>query len=140
MKFIITFLILLSAFGCTQNVSSSNAIENNSIDRVTEALVDSLNGDYKEWYSGKTQLKYTGGLDSQGRRHGRWIHYLESGVEKSMTTYTHGMREGFSIVKYDTGMLFYRGEWRKDKKVGVWTTYDSNGKVKTEMNYSSEIE
>ena len=53
-----------------------------------------------------------------------------------MTTYTNGLREGFSIVRYDNGMLFYRGEWRKDEKVGIWTTYSPSGEVVSEINYS----
>ncbi len=40
-------------------------------------------------------------LDKQGRRHGKWVHYLESGMEKSMITYTHGSREGSVRDDYD---------------------------------------
>lgn len=121
--------------GCAANESTENA---KSVPVIQEEiLVDSLNGQYKEWYAGRQQLKYIGGQDAKGRRHGRWTHYLESGIEKSMTTYTHGLREGFSIVKYDNGMIFYRGEWHNNKKVGVWTTYSPKGDVVSEINYSN---
>jgi antitoxin component YwqK of YwqJK toxin-antitoxin module len=39
-------------------------------------------------------------------------------------------------VKYDNGMIFYRGEWYKDEKVGIWTTYNIEGDLVSEINYS----
>ena len=102
MKLSFTFLLVGFVLGCAGNEASESAISLPVIKE--EALVDSLNGQYKEWYAGRHQLKYIGGQDADGRRHGRWTHYLESGVEKSMTTYTHGLHEGFSIVKYDNGI------------------------------------
>jgi antitoxin component YwqK of YwqJK toxin-antitoxin module len=135
MKLSFTFLLVAFVLGCAGNEATENA---SSLPVIKEeALVDSLNGQYKEWYAGRHQLKYIGGQDADGRRHGRWTHYLESGVEKSMTTYTHGLREGFSIVKYDNGMIFYRGEWHKDEKVGLWTTYSPTGDMVSEINYSN---
>ena len=134
MKLSFTFLLLGIILGCSLNETTENAKSLSVIQE--EVLVDSLDGQYKEWYAGRKQLKYIGGQDSRGRRHGRWTHYLESGIEKSMTTYTHGLREGFSIVKYDNGMIFYRGEWQKDEKVGIWTTYSPKGDVVSEINYS----
>ena len=134
MKLSFIFLLAGIVLSCAGNEASGDS---KSIPIIQDdVLVDSLNGQYKEWYVGKQQLKYIGGQDSKGRRHGRWIHYLESGIEKSMTTYTHGLREGFSIVKYDNGMIFYRGEWHNDEKVGVWTTYNTEGDMVSEINYS----
>ena len=134
MKLSFIFLLAGIVLSCAGNEASGDS---KSIPIIQdEVLVDSLNGQYKEWYAGKQQLKYIGGQDSKARRHGRWIHYLESGIEKSMTTYTHGLREGFSIVKYDNGMIFYRGEWHNDEKVGVWTTYNTEGDMVSEINYS----
>jgi antitoxin component YwqK of YwqJK toxin-antitoxin module len=31
--------------------------------------------------------------------------------------------------------MHYRGEYRNDTIVGVWTTYDENGKVTNEKDY-----
>jgi antitoxin component YwqK of YwqJK toxin-antitoxin module len=134
MKFSCAFLLIILVLSCSGNEATVKADSFSVVE--DEVLVDSLNGQYKEWYTGRQQLKYIGGQDNKGNRHGRWTHYLESGIEKSMTTYTHGLREGFSIVRYDNGMIFYRGEWHKDEKVGVWTTYSSEGDVVSEINYS----
>ena len=135
MKLSFIFLLAWIVLSCAGNEASGDAQSMSILPK--EVLVDSFNGQYKEWYAGRHQLKYIGGQDADGRRHGRWTHYLESGVEKSMTTYTHGLREGFSIVKYDNGMIFYRGEWHKDEKVGLWTTYSPTGDIVSEINYSN---
>ena len=135
MKLSFIFLLAGIVLSCAGNEASGDAQSMSILPK--EVLVDSINGQYKEWYAGRHQLKYIGGQDADGRRHGRWTHYLESGVEKSMTTYTHGLREGFSIVKYDNGMILYRGEWHKDEKVGLWTTYSPTGDIVSEINYSN---
>ena len=129
-------LCFIFLFGCGSNEASLEATVN--VEDSDEILVDSSGGIYKEWYPGKQQIKYLGNLDHEGKRHGKWSFYLTSGMEKSMTTYTHGSREGFSIVKHENGLIFYRGEWFRDKKVGIWTTYDSKGAVVSEINYSKE--
>lgn len=134
MKLSFIFLLIVIISACSGEEATGDAKSRPVM--LKEVLIDSLNGQYKEWYAGRKQLKYIGGRDSKGRRHGRWTHYLESGIEKSMTTYTNGLREGFSIVRYDNGMLFYRGEWQKDEKVGIWTTYSPSGEVVSEINYS----
>lgn len=136
--FFFLMVLLACVMSCTENELTNNAVTLKP--SKTEVLVDSLNGDYKEWYPGRLQLKFKGYLDKQGRRHGKWVHYLESGMEKSMITYTHGSREGFSIVKYDNGVVYYRGEYKNDLKTGLWTTYDQIGKIVTETNYSSKHE
>ena len=134
----IVYLMVLSALvmSCNEGVATNSHTPINP--HVKEILVDSLDGEYKEWYPGRSQLKFQGSLDQQGRRHGIWMHYLESGLEKSMSTYTHGSREGFSIVRYDNGTLFYRGEYQNDLKTGLWTTYDPQGNVKSEINYETQ--
>ena len=38
-------------------------------------------------------------------------------------------------MKYPTGVIHYRGEYRKDKTVGIWTTYDEKGKVISETDF-----
>jgi len=100
-----------------------------------EVLVEIKDGKYTEWYPGKKQIKFKGGQDEQNRRNGRWVYYLENGQENSVTMYEHGLREGFTVVKYPNGALYYRGEYHKDKQVGVWSTYDETGKLVTEKDF-----
>jgi antitoxin component YwqK of YwqJK toxin-antitoxin module len=100
-----------------------------------EVLVEIKNGVYTEWYPGKKQIKFKGGQDEHRKRHGVWTFYSETGNELSVTVYEHGLREGFTIVKYPNGAIHYRGEYLHDKTVGVWTTYDEKGKFVSETDF-----
>ncbi|NBU91727.1 MAG: hypothetical protein EBR54_01885 [Flavobacteriia bacterium] len=94
-----------------------------------ETLVEIADGQYSEWYPGKKQLKFKGGVDSLGQRDGTWEFFSEQGKMLSMTEYQHGKKNGFSLVKYPNGALHYRGEYQDDEQVGLWTTYDKQGKI-----------
>ena len=102
---------------------------------TVEDLVEERDGMYTEWYPGKKQVKYKGGQDENKKRHGRWVFYAENGMELSVTMYDHGLREGFTVVKYPNGALHYRGEYHKDQTVGVWTTYNEKGEKIDEKDF-----
>jgi antitoxin component YwqK of YwqJK toxin-antitoxin module len=102
---------------------------------VEENLVEIKDGIYTEWYPGKKQIKYRGGQDDASLRNGVWTFYSEDGKELSVTMYEHGLREGYTVVKYPNGALHYRGEYRKDKTVGIWTTYDEKGNFVSENDF-----
>ena len=36
--------------------------------------------------------------------------------------------------------MHYRGEYKNDKTVGIWTVYDEKGKVATEKDYGYPAE
>ena len=107
---------------------------------TSEQLIEVKNGVYSEWYPGKKQLKFHGAVDKKGNRNGKWVFYSEQGTELSIMIYTVGKRDGFSIVKYPNGALHYRGEYRNDEMVGVWTTYDEKGKIISEKDYGYKDE
>jgi antitoxin component YwqK of YwqJK toxin-antitoxin module len=131
MKKIVTCLLLLGlVFACQQN--------NEDLVKPTdkkENLVEVKNGIYTEWYPGKKSKKFEGPQDEKYRRNGKWTFYSEGGNELSITFYSNGLKDGFTIVKYPSGRMHYRGEYRNDTIVGVWTTYDENGKVTKEKDY-----
>ncbi len=87
-----------------------------------------------------TGLKDTivGQLDGNNLRHGKWVSYDKAGIERSVMTYTHGSKEGFSIVKHPNGVVFYRGEYRNNEKVGLWSFYNDKGELVNEINYENE--
>ncbi len=103
-----------------------------------EVLIDTIGFEYNEWYPGKKQLRKEGSFDSNYLRHGKWVYYNVDGKEVSMTTYTHGLRQGFSIVKHPNGVIHYRGEYNQDKTVGLWTFYNDKGQMINEINYDLE--
>jgi antitoxin component YwqK of YwqJK toxin-antitoxin module len=100
-----------------------------------ENLVEIKNGIYTEWYPGKKNKKFQGAQDEKSRRDGKWVFYSEKGEELSITFYSNGLKNGFTVVKYPNGRMHYRGEYRNDTIVGLWTTYDQNGKITKEKNY-----
>ena len=53
-----------------------------------------------------------------------------------MTEYKHGIKNGVTMVKYDTGVIRYIGEYKDDQQTGIWKTYDSVGVLLNEKNYS----
>ena len=125
----------LTIFSCLLFACQSN--EKNPADASTkkENLVEFKNGIYTEWYPGKKSKKFEGAQDEKYLRQGKWVFFSEGGNELSITFYTHGLKDGFTIVKYPSGRMHYRGEYRNDTIVGLWTTYDENGKVTNEKDY-----
>ena len=128
MRIIIPLFIALVLASCTTKKATKKQVK-------SENLIEVKHGVYSEWYPGKKQLKFHGSIDKKGNRDGKWVFYSENGNEQSITVYNHGMREGFSLVKYPNGAMHYRGEYRNDQMVGVWTTYDEKGKVMSEKDY-----
>lgn len=128
MRIIIPLFIALVLASCTTKKATKKQVK-------SENLIEVKHGVYSEWYPGKKQLKFHGSIDKKGNRDGKWVFYSDNGNEQSITVYNHGMREGFSLVKYPNGAMHYRGEYRNDQMVGVWTTYDEKGKVISEKDY-----
>lgn len=127
---------VLSAFIISSFLSCQNNADNEKITKK-ENLVDIKNGIYTEWYPGKKSKKFEGAQDEKYRRNGKWVFFSEDGNELSITFYSNGLKDGFSLVKYPNGRMHYRGEYRKDTMVGVWTTYDINGKITKEKDYGT---
>ena len=128
MRIIIPVFIALVLASCTTKKATKKQVK-------SENLIEVKHGVYSEWYPGKKQLKFHGSIDKKGNRDGKWVFYSDNGNEQSITVYNHGIREGFSLVKYPNGAMHYRGEYRNDQMVGVWTTYDEKGKVISEKDY-----
>ena len=131
MKVFIGAFILLSFL-----VSCNDKQEDQStVTEKKEDLVEIKNGIYTEWYPGKKNIKFQGAQDEKAQRNGKWVFFSESGNELSITFYSRGLKEGFTVVKYPSGRIHYRGEYRNDTIVGLWTTYDENGKVSKEKDF-----
>jgi len=97
MKYIGILILLLSLVACTSNDGASK-------NGKKELLVEVKNGVFTEWYPGKKQIKFQGQQDKLGRRNGIWRFYGENGTELSFTEYQEGIRNGFTVVKYPSGV------------------------------------
>ena len=137
-NFILYITVPLWIMSCSDQ--SDQQINNTSDDAPPseEKLKDTVSRQVSEWYEGKEQIKMKGQIDENKQRHGKWVYYSQTGLELSMTTYTHGMKEGFSVVKYPNGALHYRGEYRNNVKVGLWSFYNDKGELVNELNYDNE--
>ncbi len=98
-------------------------------------LTEIKNGIYTEYYPERKAVKIRGAVDGNKLREGRWVLYSERGDEMSVTSYIHGNKNGATFVKYPTGAMNYVGEYKNDKKVGLWTFYDQSGKIIQEKDF-----
>lgn len=144
---LIYLIFILVLFACEEDVSI-DLDDNKDVSIILDDkmknvyndanLKDTIDFKCQEWYPGKKQLMIEGSLDRQKRRHGTWYYYNEKGDEMSMTTYTNGRKQGFSIVKHPNGTIYYTGEYSQDEKVGIWKFYNEKGEKVNELNYTNE--
>lgn len=124
---ILIFLLLLIS-SCSEEEKSAVKKEQSSTTDPKELV--QIEGDkYTEYYPDGKNIKFEGHQDENKQRHGKWVYYSEDGRELSMTMYDHGKKHGHSIVKYPNGTINYYGEYRDDKMVGEWKTFDQNGNL-----------
>ena len=128
--FIGAFILLSLLVSCNDKQEDQSAVTEKK-----EDLVEIKDGIYTEWYPGKKNIKFQGAQDEKAHRNGKWVFFSESGNELSFTFYSRGLKDGFTVVKYPSGRIHYRGEYRNDTIVGLWTTYDENGKVSKEKDF-----
>jgi antitoxin component YwqK of YwqJK toxin-antitoxin module len=128
--FIGAFIFLFLLVSCNGKQEDQSVVTEKK-----EDLVEIKNGIYTEWYPGKKNIKFQGAQDAKAQRNGKWVFFSESGNELSFTFYSRGLKDGFTVVKYPSGRIHYRGEYRNDTIVGLWTTYDENGKVSKEKDF-----
>lgn len=128
MRVFFQILMCIVLVACTTDKTPKKPLAN-------EQLIEVKHGVYSEWYPGKKQLKFQGAIDKKGNRDGQWVFFSPEGNELSTSVYDHGKRAGFSVVRYPNGAVHYRGEYRNDAMVGIWTTFDEKGKVLNEKDY-----
>ena len=147
MKF--TFLLLCSLLLWSCSNAPKEKSENKTTEKVAEAsdetpvekedLIEVNGNTYTEYYDAdKTRIKFKGEQDQEKRRHGKWVHFHENGLEAGITFYTHGVRNGFSSVKRPSGAMYYHGEYKDDKPAGIWKYYDEDGKFSHEQDYDTK--
>jgi len=142
--FFIPLLFLISCNSSQDSTAETEAPEeiitedHQPSNQVEETLVTpeetSLAGDYIENYpSGK--LKMEGKLNANGNRDGLWISYYENGTKWSESYYDDGSKEGHSLSFFPSGQTRYIGEYKNDKKIGVWKFYDEDGELFKEETF-----
>jgi antitoxin component YwqK of YwqJK toxin-antitoxin module len=139
MKTIILLFSLFTLLSCGETESEKTEIPKDKQKVVNEEdLIKIKDGIFYEYYPDGKSLKFTGPQDKDGKRDGTWYYYSETGLELSMTVYKNGIKNGHSVVKYPDGRIHYYGEYKDDKMIGVWKTYDEKGKIVSEVNYDTK--
>jgi len=121
MKKLILLLPIFVAMAC------STPVEEKVVEKNVNELIVEKNNEFTEYYPGKKQVKMHGFTDENGKRHGAWEYYSQEGVKLSATMFEHGLKEGFSVAYYPSGVQHYIGEYKNDQKVGEWRVYDEKG-------------
>ena len=61
-----------------------------------------------------------------------------TGKLKLVKHYKNGVVHGKIIYYWDNGHIRLTGQYEKMRRIGCWKTYDSNGDLIMEENYSSQ--
>ena len=134
MKYLLIFCALSFLVACEEEEEKKESTTE-TVEKE-EVLTEIKEGMFTEYYPGKKKVKFQGPQDPEGRRHGIWYFYDESGKQISMTDYKHGKKHGVSMKKFPNGQVHYTGEYENDIQVGIWKTYEMNGTLVDSTNYT----
>lgn len=146
MKYLTLIVLAMLLFSCSDEEKFDGYTEHGKKEeKPTEvvnkaSLVEIENGTYIEYYEDGKTIKFKGPQDEELKRHGKWSYYGLDGKELSTTMYSHGQKHGHSIVKYPNGTLRYVGEYHFDNQIGIWKSYDKEGKLIEEKDYGQPSE
>jgi len=133
MKYLLMLCALSLLVACGEEEEKKEQIQE---PEKEEVLTEVNNGEFTEYYPGKKKVKFQGPQDKEGRRHGIWYFYDESGRQISMTDYKHGEKHGVSLKRFPNGQVHYTGEYKENVQVGIWKTYEMDGTLIDSTNYT----
>lgn len=132
MKYLLMLFALSILVACGEKEEEKKTVVPQEKETVTEVK----DGVFTQFYPGGEKVKFQGPQDDAGQRHGIWYFYDESGTQISMTDFKHGKKNGVSLHRYPNGSIQYTGEYKDDIQVGIWRTYDADGKLIDSTNYT----
>jgi len=102
MKRKIVLILIVGLIGIQMSCSndSDSEAESNEPAKKEETLVETINGIKYEWYPGKKQLKFKGGVDANGFRDGKWVKLQCTQVAESIFEVN-----GATMKKWGNGLL-----------------------------------
>ena len=76
----------------------------------------------------------------EGKKEGTEEHYDENGLLEMKSEYKNDLQHGISEIFYSSfhdlsptdvgyGKLYSKGQYKEDRKIGIWEWYDKEGKV-----------
>ncbi len=79
------------------------------------------------------------GAYKNGKLHGEWDYWYNSGKLWSNATFNEGVKNGKSSVYYENGRVRYSGICVNGKEDGKWSFWDENGKLVKDVFYNNGI-
>ncbi len=97
-----------------------------------------LAGEVVETYpDGSVRLRYE--TDDEGRAHGAFTEYYESGELRVVTKYRAGLRDGGYTEYFENGKIRVRSRYRADERTGNHSEYYENGRVRLSAMYRADV-
>jgi len=90
-------------------------------------------------YTGEVTGTYQGQF-LDGKRHGRWLIYFQSGQLLFEINYDRGMRDGLYRQFHPNGVLSIKGLYKNGEWVGEWTEYYLSGQAESKGHYLNSLE
>jgi len=81
-------------------------------------------------YTGEVTGTYQGQF-LDGKRHGKWLIYYESGQLVFEINYDRGTRDGLYRQSFTNGILAIKGLYKNGEWVGEWTEYYLSGQAES---------
>lgn len=70
-----------------------------------------------------------------GYRHGEWTTYYINEIKHVITNYINGSKSGNYVKHYQNGKIEEKGQYEYERKIGVWSEYNNDGKLKCTSSY-----
>lgn len=86
---------------------------------------------------GTVRLRYE--TDDEGRAHGSFTEYYESGELRVLTTYRAGLREGSYTEYFENGKVSVRARYRRGERTGNYSEFYENGRVRLSAMYRGDV-
>jgi len=90
-------------------------------------------------YTGEVTGTYQGQF-LDGKRHGKWLIYYESGQLVFEINYDRGTRDGLYRQFFTNGILAIKGLYKNGEWVGEWTEYYLSGQAESKGHYLNSLE
>jgi antitoxin component YwqK of YwqJK toxin-antitoxin module len=102
-------------------------------------IFDEINGQkicVREIQFYKNGVKSMEGPITDGLRNGEWISWYDDGSVWSKGTFKNNLRDGRGIVYYRNGKIQIDGYYEKGERTGRWKSFDEEGNLISETDYS----
>lgn len=140
LKYILASVVFsISSLVYAGNFVESDTFSNGQLKYTIEKAVDENNNPYyvyKAYYEDGS-LKEEGFYNIYGNKTGKWVAYYQNNNIASEIEYKEGLKDGTQISYLEDGTKQICGEYKFDKKHGVFKQYNADGSMLTSQRVYS---